>query len=106
MATLAQIIEQYENPRAVGPLCKNGHERALYERRYQRSDGTPTRCCLICQRAREKQQRTRRALDRRAFAASRHPDAVLWESFCKTVEQRIQAVRAETPRCGECGGPS
>ena len=104
MPTLAALIDAYEHPgREVGAYCKNGHERAVYERRYARSDGTLTRCCLLCQRAREKQQRERRTADRRAFAAQRHPDAVLWDAFCRDVEQRIQAVRAQTPRCGECG---
>jgi len=105
--TLAALIDAYEHPgRPVGAFCQNGHERAVYERRYRRTDGTPTRCCLLCQREREKQQRVRRALDRRVFAARPHPDALLWDAFCQTVEQRIQAVRAQTPRCGECGGPA
>ena len=104
MATLAQIIDAYEHPgRDVGAYCKAGHERAVWERRYRRSDSTPTRCCLLCQRAREKEQREKRAISRRAFAARPHPDALLWDRFCATVEQRIQAVRAETPRCGTCG---
>lgn len=105
MATLAQIIEQYENPRTVGDYCKAGHERALYERRYRRTDGTLTRCCLLCQREREKQQRTRRADDRRAAAARPHPDAVLWDAFCRDIEDRILAVRAEQSDtvCSTCG---
>lgn len=107
MATLAAIVEQYENPRAVGPLCVNGHERAVHERTYPRTDTRwVTRVCMACQREREKQQRAQRAIDRRAISESTHPDAVLWRRFCQTIEQRIQAVRAQTPRCGECGRSS
>lgn len=105
MSTLAALIERHEKrgTRQVGAYCKRGHERALWEQRYLRIDGTLTRCCLLCQREREKRQRERRAFEQRAFKAKPHPDALLWDAFCRTIEQRIQAVRARTPRCPECG---
>jgi hypothetical protein len=105
MPTLAALIDAYEHPgRQVGEFCKRGHERAVYERRYGSRRST-IRVCLACQRAREKQERTQRAEDRRTFALRPHPDALLWDAFCRDIEGRIHAVRAEQADtvCSTCG---
>jgi hypothetical protein len=96
--SLAALIDQYEHPgRQVGASCKNGHERAVHERRYG-SRRSSIRVCLACQRDREKQDRAERR-ERRAY----HPDDLRWAEFCRTIDQRIAEMREDAPAtCPDC----
>jgi hypothetical protein len=95
MASLAALIDAYEHPgRMIGAYCKNGHERAVHERRYARAGQRfPNRVCMACQRDRRQQART----DRRSpsWRKDGHPDDLLWENFCREIVHRIEAVRRE-----------
>ena len=101
MATLAEAIALHHAKsagREVGAYCKNGHERALHERRYERKGMTPARRCLLCQQAVDHARRVAQREGRAAFVATadQHPDAVLWAEFCRTVEDRIAFMRGES----------
>jgi hypothetical protein len=95
MPTLAQLIDTYEHPgRMLGAFCRNGHERAVHERKYARAGVLhPTRVCLACQQERRLLART----DRRSpsWRQDGHPDDLLWERFCREIVDRIEAVRQE-----------
>ncbi len=105
MASLAALIDAYETrgTRQRGAYCKRGHERAVHERVYAYGNRV-IRSCRACQQFRDR-ERDRSYRARRTEQPS-HPDALIWERFCRTIEQRILAVRAQTPRCDGCGGAS
>lgn len=104
MTTLRAPIDAYETrgTRETDAYCQNGHERAVWERTYANRTRTIRRC-VLCTRAAQAKHR-RAAQEASNAIAAWHPDDALWRQFCRTIERRILAVRAATPRCGECGG--
>lgn len=97
MATLAEAIGAYDarQSRDVGPFCKRGHERAVYERIYQQAGRKPVRGCVACKRLSDKRSRDRSTARSIELYASRdrHPDTLLWARFCANIEQWIETAR-------------
>jgi hypothetical protein len=96
MVTLAQCIEKYEaaqrGGRAVGPLCKRGHERAVHERRYRAVGRVDCRRCLACV---AEGARRRRELDALENTPSIDPERQrAWEAFCNAIPLRLAQIRA------------
>jgi hypothetical protein len=69
------------------PTCRRGHERAVYERRYQQEDGLH-RVCMVCQRGRKAAARAEAQLRR----AMPRPARREWISQAEMV-RRIEDVR-------------
>ena len=100
MPTLAECIALHHgaNPE-LSPRCSRGHERAIHERLCPAPGRkSPVRICLACQRE--------RARARNHFVdPAHHPDDAIWAEFCRTIEDRIEAMRLEDapPVCPTCG---
>ncbi len=82
----------------VGPFCKRGHERAIHELVYPRA-GTinGARRCMACQHdsARDRRQARRVNYETAVRARVVKPDDLYWETFCRTIVARIEAVRRD-----------
>ena len=83
---------------SVGPLCKRGHPRSIHERVYERA-GTinGARRCMACQHdnARDRRQNRRANYDTAVRARVVKPDDLYWQTFCRTIVARIEAVRRD-----------
>lgn len=81
----------------VGPLCKRGHERAVYERFYARKGSAPARRCMACQHDSARARRQNRRINYETAVRARvvKPDSLSWTTFCANIVNRIEAVRRD-----------
>jgi len=77
--------------------CPHGHDRATFERFYRRKGAPPIRRCRACQTDRERNSRqlARLAAEKAHAEIPRPPTELLWADFCRTIVDRIEAVRRD-----------